>query len=133
MVVFAIRRAEPGDCRSSILRCSAMPSRPRREKQASGLNQPPLFFSPSPTIFPHLRFHDLELHPQLYHFPNSTSSYAHVIVFRQPLNRSLCLPGALPQYAILTTRPLTQQVSFAAYAFLICESSGRYSSKAQLV
>jgi hypothetical protein len=53
-------------------------------------------------------------------FLRSASSHAHVIlVNRHPLHRHLCLPGALPQSAILTARPSTLRIGFAICTILM--------------
>jgi hypothetical protein len=52
--------------------------------------------------------------------PIHTSVHLHthvILVNRPPLSRYICLPGALPQYTILTTRPSTSRVGFASTCF----------------
>jgi hypothetical protein len=86
--------------RSLLAQCQVTgPRRTAPEHQPPSF---PLYLHPSNTTSTSIR-------TSIY-ITNHASSYAHAhasVVHRQPLNRPLRLPGALPQYAILTTRPLT--------------------------
>jgi hypothetical protein len=86
--------------------------------------------TPRPTALPYLHHQPLpsitastssaisittsnSLHASVY-LSNCTSAHAHaILVNRPPLIRPICLPGVLPQSAILTVRPSTLRVGFA--------------------
>jgi hypothetical protein len=91
----------------------------KSRQQAINTNflHPPLHFVPLSVIISTI------LTPiyTFFYLPNSISSYAYVILVNgYGLNHDLCLPEALPQSAILITRPSTLRVNCAFFAFSIC-------------